>query len=203
MMRIVLVLLLTVFTICSSLGFSGESDYDVDARRRASINSFISVYKEAYEKRRIKFIEQFFSDDALIITESRQLKKVGKEAIPNTSKTRPYETLVENRQKYIERLHIYFDTHDRILLGISDSLIVRHKKYPEIYGVYFRQIWDDGSDDLDNLEKRMPGYVFLMVDFRDSEVEPTIHVRTWQPEENITRPSDKYQLSDFRIMSIR
>ena len=51
---------------------------------------------------------------------------------------------------------------------------MKHKKYPEIYGVTFKQHWNTTrySD---------VGYVFLLIDFQDEE-NPIIHVRTWQPE---------------------
>lgn len=173
-----------------------------DARRRIFIDNFLSDYKAAYQKKKIEYIRLFFSSDALMITENKELSKVGKEIAPNSTKTRPYKLLVEDRDAYLSRLKEVFDKNDGINIGISNVLIRKHPKYPDIYGVYFFQIWDD-SGAVNNLENQMPGYIFLMLDFRDNEMTPIMHVRTWQPKSNITKPSDKYSLEDFRIISYK
>ena len=49
----------------------------------------------------------------------------------------------------------------------------------------------------------MPGYIFLMIDFKQNELTPIIHVRTWQPKDNITSPKDKFNLMDFRIYDFK
>ena len=51
----------------------------------------------------------------------------------------------------------------------------------------------------DNLESQMPGFIFLMIDFKHGEQTPVIHVRTWQPKDNIEKEQDKYFLRDFMI----
>lgn len=178
---------------------AAENSNQTDIRRRAFIDNFISYYKSAYEKEQIEFIADFFSNNALIITETKQLVKAGTEIAPHTSKARPYKLLVENKTEYIKRLRECFSLNKKITLGVSNVLIVRHPKYPEIYGVHFFQKWEDQGS-ARSIENSMPGYIFLMVDFRKNEVEPTVHARTWQPQSNITKPSDKYTLTDFRIL---
>lgn len=173
-----------------------------DARLRAFIHNFLSDYKTAYQKEKLEYIRLFFSSDALMITETKVLSKVGKEIAPNSTKSRPYKLLIENRETYLSRLKEVFDKNGGINIGISNLLIERHPKYPDIYGVYFFQVWEDAGV-AKNLENQMPGFIFLMLDFRDSEITPIMHVRTWQPQSNITRPADKYQLSDFRIVSAK
>lgn len=175
---------------------------DKEARRKTFIENFLSDYKAAYQKEKIEYIRLFFSSDALMITETKELSKVGKGMAPNSTKARPYKLLVENRDNYLSRLKDVFDKNDGINIGISNVLIRKHPKYPDIYGVYFFQIWDD-SGEVNNLENQMPGYIFLMLDFRDNEMTPIMHVRTWQPKSNITKPSDKYSLEDFRIISYK
>lgn len=175
---------------------------DTDARRKTFISNFLSDYKAAYQEERIEYIRLFFSPDALIITETKDLSKIGQEIAPNSTKSRPYELLVEDREKYLDRLNKIFDQNDGINLGISNVLIRKHSKYPDIYGVNFFQIWDDTGDGK-NLENEMPGYIFIMLDFRNSEITPIMHVRTWQPKSNIQKPSDKYTLEDFRIISYK
>ena len=179
--------------------FAQETVEQKDARRRAFIDDFLATYEAAYEKKEIEYIKNFFSDDALIITETKKLKPTGsKETVPSTRKTRPYQTVVENRAEYVGRLQRIFDANISIKLSIAGKRIRQHAKYPEIYGVNFTQIWKDQNGG-DNLESQMPGFVFLMIDFKHGEQTPVIHVRTWQPKDNIEKEQDKYFLRDFMI----
>lgn len=186
--------LMAVMSMCAQ-----ETAEQKDARRRAFIDDFLATYEAAYEKKEIEYIKNFFSDDALIITETKKLKPTGsKETIPSTRKTRPYRTVVENRVEYIGRLQRIFDANISIKLSIAGKRIRQHAKYPEIYGVNFTQIWKDQNGG-DNLESQMPGFIFLMIDFKHGEQTPVIHVRTWQPKDNIEKEQDKYFLRDFMI----
>ena len=186
--------LMAVLPMCAQ-----ETVEQKDARRRAFIDDFLATYEAAYEKKEIEYIKIFFSDDALVVTETRKLKPTGsKETIPSTRKARPYQTVVENRVEYIGRLKRIFDANISIKLSIAGKRIRQHAKYPEIYGVNFTQIWKDQNGG-DNLESQMPGFVFLMIDFKHGEQTPVIHVRTWQPKDNIEKEQDKYFLRDFMI----
>ena len=191
---IMILALMAVMSMCAQ-----ETAEQKDARRRAFIDDFLATYEAAYEKKEIEYIKNFFSDDALIITETKKLKPTGsKETIPSTRKTRPYRTVVENRVEYIGRLQRIFDANISIKLSIAGKRIRQHAKYPEIYGVNFTQIWKDQNGG-DNLESQMPGFIFLMIDFKHGEQTPVIHVRTWQPKDNIEKEQDKYFLRDFMI----
>lgn len=188
------------FVLMSVLSlYAQETAEQKDTRRRAFIDDFLATYEAAYEKKEIEYIKNFFSDDALIITETKKLKPTGsKETIPSTRKTRPYQTVVENRIEYIGRLQRIFDANISIKLSIAGKKIRQHAKYSEIYGVNFTQIWKDQNGG-NNLESQMPGFVFLMIDFKHGEQTPVIHVRTWQPKDNIEKEQDKYFLRDFMI----
>lgn len=188
-----LIALLVVFPI-----YAQETEEQKDARRRMFIEDFLATYVAAYEKREIEYIEDFFSDDALVITETKKLNHIGKEIAPSVNKSRPYETIVENRKEYITRLKEVFDSNTSIKLSIAGVRIRQHARYSEIYGVNFSQLWKDQNGG-DNLESQMPGFVFLMIDFKHGEQTPVIHVRTWQPKDNIEKESDKYFLRDFMI----
>lgn len=169
-----------------------------DSLHREFIEDFIDTYQAAYEKEEIEYISDFFSTDALIITETKQLIKSGAEIAPRSTKKRPYKLIVEDKKEYIERLKQVFAQDVNIKLSISGKKVVQHSLYPEIYGVSFLQMWNTQNDS-DNLESKMLGYIFLMIDFKNNENQPIIHVRTWQPKENIKAPKDKYNLIDFRI----
>lgn len=189
-----------ILFMCVALSVSAqETAEQKDAKRRMFIDDFLATYEAAYEKKEIEYIENFFSDDALIITETKKLKPTGsKETVPSTKKTRPYQTIVENRKEYIKRLRGIFASNKTIKLSIAGKRVRQHAKYPEIYGINFMQLWKDQNGG-DNLESQMPGFVFLMIDFKRSEQTPTIHVRTWQPKDNIEKEQDKYFLRDFMI----
>lgn len=189
--------ILLIFLVAFSIS-AQETAEQKDAKRRRFINDFLQTYEQAYEKKEIGFIESFFSDDALIITETKKLSPVGKEIIPSTKKSRPYQTIIENRKEYIKRLREIFKSNTSIKLNIAGIKIRQHAKYPEIYGVNFSQLWKDQNGG-NNLESQMPGFVFIMIDFKHSDETPTIHVRTWQPRDNIKKEQDKYFLRDFMI----
>ena len=123
-----------LFVIVNALAcFSQESPEQKDAKRRMFIDDFLATYEAAYEKKDSIYIKYFFSDDALIITETKKLSPVGKEIAPSVKKSRPYETIVESRKDYIKRLRIIFDSNVSIKLNISGVKIRQHAKYPEIY----------------------------------------------------------------------
>lgn len=189
-----IILLIITLPVCAQ-----ETAEQKDARRRMFINDFLATYEAAYEKMEIDYIANFFSDDALIITETKNLRPTGdKEIVPSTRKSRPYQTIVENREIYIKRLREIFESNISIKLNIAGKHIRQHAKYKEIYGVNFTQLWKDQNGG-DNLENQMPGFVFLMIDFKHGEQTPVIHVRTWQPKTNIEKEQDKYYLRDFMI----
>ncbi len=175
---------------------------DVELRRESFIEDFLQTYQSAYEKKHIDYITSFFSTDALIITETKELVKCGEEMIPHSPKKRPYKLVVEDKKEYIVRLHHLFNTIQHIKLSMSGVRIIKHSLYPEVYGVSFMQMWMDDSTE-EHLENQMPGCIFLMIDFKNNESQPIIHVRTWQPKDNITKPQDKFNLNDFVIYDFK
>lgn len=185
------------FILCLSPCFA-QTTGDKDRRHRLFIEDFIQEYKSAYEKEKLEYITNFFSSNALIITESKSLSKCGDELVPLSTKKRPYKLIVEDKNQYIKRLSDLFDQNIKIRLSISGLRIIQHSLYPEIFGVSFLQMWLDEQNG-NNLESQMPGYIFLMIDFKQNELTPIIHVRTWQPKDNITSPKDKFSLMDFRV----
>ena len=191
--------LIFVLFFCFPVFLMGqESEQQKDERRRLFIEDFLKTYQAAYEKKKIDYIAQFFSTDALIITETKQLNKCGAEMVPMSTKKRPYKLIVEDKKEYIKRLRGIFEKNMSIKLSMSGCRIVRHAMFPENYGVSFLQLWTD-QDGGDNLESQMPGYIFLMIDFKENEIQPVMHVRTWQPRDNVKSPKDKFTLMDFRI----
>ena len=67
---------LIVFALMAVLQmFAQDTAEQKDTRRRAFIDDFLATYEAAYEKKEIEYIKNFFSDDALIITETKIIWK--------------------------------------------------------------------------------------------------------------------------------
>lgn len=195
-------LFIIILTALAYHATAQESMDEIEIRRRAFIDDFLMEYQAAYEHKKIEYISNFFSTDALIITETKELDKCGTEIAPYTSKKRPYKLIVEDKKLYMERLSKLFNKNVKIKLGLSGIRVVKHPLYPEIFGISFLQIWLDQNEG-NNLENQMPGYIFLMIDFKKSEITPIIHVRTWQPKDNVKSVKDKFNLMDFRIYDFK
>lgn len=174
-----------------------EKESELDYSRRQIIVDFIENFRTAYNRKDNAMLNSVFSDKALIIT-----GRVVKEQ-PNSDLTRMTLTnnkvvyIKQSKQEYLERLSKVFKTVKYINVKFSDIEIAEHPKYDNIYGVTLKQLWktDRYQDE---------GYLFLMVDFRDSD-NPLIQVRTWQPYKDtagniVTQKKDVFHLGSFRIV---
>lgn len=162
------------------------------------IITFLDAYKQAYKNQNINFIEFVFSEDAIIITETMELLKATEEQT-NTfakKKDRRYKTMLEDKRAYISRLKDAFKIGP-VILDMADIKIMQHNKIKNIYGVNFTQAWY--SETSADIESQQPGYVFLMIDFKNDIDNPVIHIKTWQPSATIKSPLDIYYLYDFQI----
>ena len=155
-----------MYVFSYTLLFAQETETAKTTRRLQFIEDFIATYEASYEKKKIDYIEKFFSNNALIITETKDLKLAGKALSPRVKKDRPYKSIIEDKDKYIKRLKAIFNQNHSVKLSL-------------------------------NIENKMPGYIFLIIDFKGRELNPKIYVRTWQPLENIKKATDKYNLMDF------
>lgn len=148
-----------------------EGTDKVDKANRKKILTFIEDFRTSYNQKDINFISNVFSDQALII--------VGR-VLENTGETSALEKQVEylqfNKDEYIDRLKRLFEVNEWINVGFEDIGIIRHPKFPDIYGVSLTQYYSSTiySDE---------GYLFLLIDFKNPD-EPMIHVRTWQPKQS-------------------
>ena len=141
-----------------------------DLRRRQQILDYVEHFRTAYNQKDISFLDQVFSDDALIIT-----GKVIKTK-PSDFNPMPQDKIVYNmrtKKEYLSKLKNIFSVTKYVKVSFSEIRITRHPTKPDFYGVLLRQGYssDIYSDD---------GYLFLLWDFRDESL-PQIHVRTWQP----------------------
>lgn len=143
-----------------------------DMDRRLQILDYVERFRTSYNQRDLNFLNQVFSDDALIITGSIVKPRTSKYdglslSLPQVKYTK------QNKQEYLAKLKRTFSTVKYINVEFSDVQIKRHGANPNIYGVRVVQNWNTSnySDE---------GYVFMVWDFTDPD-KPQIHVRTWQP----------------------
>lgn len=168
-----------------------------DLARIEFIKTFVDYYKQAYEKKNLPFLEALFGEDALIITETLELKKADEKTDKRIKKSREYKTIIKNKTLYLAELKKYFSKNNSIAMDCSNLEISKHNKYPEIYGISFLQYRKSSGND--SLEDQYMGYIMIMIDFLNEET-PVIHIRTWQPMANIKTKSDKYNIYDFEVL---
>lgn len=154
-------------------------------RDRLILVNFLENYKTAYALKRIDYIEQIFSDDALIIT--GKIVKVKPNEVNRYKSNKIIQYNRQTKQEYVKNLRYSFGSKEYINLKFEESQIRKAGKGGDIYGVQIKQnYFSSNYGDV--------GYLFLMVDLNNPD-EPIIHVRTWQPE--VGANDSVYGLSDF------
>ena len=167
-----------------------------DLRCRSAILNFVENFRTAYNRKDIDLLAKVYSDDALIITGKviKQTKSVENVMRGYGISQEKIEYQVSTKKEYINKLRSIFKNNPKINVKFADIEVVRHPKYPDIYGVRLLQGWNTTNySDV--------GFLFLMIDFRDG-VNMQIHVRTWQPEKlngQQLSEDEVFKLGDFDI----
>ena len=175
---------------------NSEDNEVIDLRQRQTILNFVENFRTAYNRKDIDLIAKVYSDDALIITGKviRQTKSVENVMKGYGVSKDKIEYQVQTKKEYINKLRSIFANNPKINVKFDDIEVVRHPKYPDIYGVKLLQGWNTTNySDV--------GFLFLMIDFRDG-VNMQIHVRTWQPDKLNGEPLSEdeiFKLGDFEI----
>jgi predicted nucleic acid-binding protein len=166
--------------------------------RRQRIQDFVEQFRTAYNTKDLNFLDTVYSDNALIIT-GKVIKVLhNNDRNINVPKER-VDYIKQKKEQYMQKLKYIFATVKYINLDFSDVEIQQHPKYPEIYGVVFKQNWH--SVYANNQKYDDDGYVFLMIDFKN-ENAPMIHIRTWQPKKYDGRellPNEIFRVTSFNI----
>lgn len=160
-----------------------------DLRRRQLILDYVEQFRTAYNQKDIKFLEQVFSDDALIIT-GRVVMQKHEEGF--TTPKVVYNK--QSKQQYLTNLRGTFKRAKYIKVTFDDIEVMRHPTNPNFYGVTLHQGYTSSNYHDD-------GYLFLLWDFTNED-RPMVHVRTWQPDKigGKKLPKDEiFNLSDFDI----
>ena len=167
-----------------------KTNYGVtDLRRRQMILDYVEQFRTAYNQKNINFLNQVFSDDALIITGTVITVK---HAEGFTSQKIRYNK--QNKEEYLRKLKGVFARNAYIKVDFDEIEVMRHPVNPNFYGVNLKQWWTTGRKRGDGYHDE--GYVFLLWDFTN-EYAPQIHVRTWQPDQ--TPKDEQFELNDFNI----
>ena len=160
-----------------------------DLRRRQMILDYVEQFRTSYNQKDLNFLNQVFSDDALIIT-----GKVITQKQPEGFMTQKILYNKQNKQQYLTNLDRVFKTNKYIHVSFDDIEVMRHPTNPNFYGVTIHQGWTSST-------YHDEGYIFLLWDFRNEDA-PEIHVRTWQPDriggKELAR-DEIFTLSDFDI----
>lgn len=170
------------FSLDAQLGESMENCGTAAVEKRMKIKAYCERLRTAYNQKDIDFLNQIFSDDALIITGTVISVKPMDARYADKLKV-VYKK--QNKEQYIANLKKAFLRNKWIDVKFSDidengdledtcAGITQSRVNPNMYGVRLRQEWRSSNySDV--------GYLFLLWDFTDED-KPVIHVRTWQPE---------------------
>ena len=158
-------------TVYTKMIAEGEMLKDVE--RRMQILGWCEKFKQAYNDKNIRFMEDVFSDDALIITGKVISERRKGPELPMSKKVVYTQ---QGKREYLNKLRAIFDkqSHNGYINVIFDEYrIVVHSAKPDYYYVTLSQKWHTkGYSD--------EGIVTLVWDFTDED-RPQIMVRTWQP----------------------
>lgn len=169
-----------------------------DLARRQVVLDFVENFRTAYNRKDIDYLNQIYSEDALIITgkvvkPKPQTQKDG--GFTKSLGAAKVEYFRQTKAEYIANLKRIFKNNRVINLRFDDITVRKHAKRQKIYGIQLKQYWS--SDRYSDV-----GYLFLMINFEEDELNPTIEVRTWQPtkigEEDIRR-DEIISLDNFRL----
>lgn len=145
-----------------------------DVRRRAEILKFVEEFRSYYDEKDITSLNNIYSEDALIITGKVVMKKTSGDS-PQLKPEIVYTK--QNKTQYLTNLERTFKNNKYIKVSFDNIRVMRHGAKPQYYGVTLHQHWKSSNYEDD-------GYVFLLWEFPEDENQPpTIHVRTWQPDQ--------------------
>ena len=145
-----------------------------DTRRREEILSYVEHFRTAYEEKDLAFMNQIFSDDALIITGTVIKKSEEADGKP-ISLTHDVVFHSKTKQEYLAALKQSFASNSYIRVKFDEIKVVKHPTLTDFYGVTVHQLYSNSSGYSDD------GYVFMLWDFRDKD-KVMIHVRAWTPK---------------------
>jgi hypothetical protein len=171
---------LKVNSLSYTLTQQAEADILSDSKKwspssRLLLMRFLQDYQTAYALKRIDYLDDVFSDDALIVV-GTELKRVPDlENKIHLTNQKQYRLVQKTKAEFIAGLRRVFASAEFVNLQFVDNQILKVAN-KEIYGIQIKQIYSSNN-------YADEGYLFLVVDLRNPE-SPVIHVRTWQPDKD-------------------
>ena len=161
-----------------------------DADNRRMILNYCEHLRTSYTTKDIDFLQQVFSDQALIIV-GNVVRSADNNSATGIEGDEKVTFSLKTKKEYLERLEKVFAANKKIDVKFTDFRIMRHPTMEGIYGVSMKQKYtsDRYSDD---------GYLFILWDFRNKSM-PLIHVRTWQPAASVNGEKEIIGIRDFNL----
>lgn len=152
---------------------------------KLTLLDFLEDYQTAYALKRREYLNQIFSENALIIVGSvlKETKKSDNINMREEVKIK-YDTL--SKGQYITNLNRIFNSNEFVNLTFTNTDFNTVNGINDVIGVQVKQEYLSST-------YGDTGYLFLMVDLRGAK--PVIHVRTWQPKE--TPVGEKIDANSF------
>lgn len=155
-----------------------------DLEKYQQIVQWCNYLQEAYCTKNIQFIDDVFSQDALIIVGQERTKR--EERNDRVVLKKEYTYKEYSKKEYIDNLKKRFHKNGYVNVKFDDFEITPHRINPNFFGVTLKQTWRSTtySDE---------GILFLIWDFTDED-KPQIHVRVWQHIDQ-----ERFSMGDFDI----
>ncbi len=152
---------------------------------KLTLLDFLEDYQTAYALKRREYLNQIFSENALIIVGSvlKETKKSDNINMREEVKIK-YDTL--SKGQYITNLNRIFNSNEFVNLTFTNTDFNTVNGINDVIGVQVKQEYLSST-------YGDTGFLFLMVDLRGAK--PVIHVRTWQPKE--TPVGEKIDANSF------
>lgn len=169
-----------------SFGLGEQAEQDILQKSewpetaRTSLMNFLENYKTAYSLKRLGYLRDIFSDDAIIVTGKvvhRMERVTGGDGQSKWQNNRYVQLTRQSKSQYMTNLERSFRSKEFINIRFADNEVKRvGRSEDNVYGIQIRQ--DYFSNNYGD-----SGYLFLMVDLKDPK-KPMIEVRTWQEEKD-------------------
>ena len=156
---------------------------------RQTILSFMEDYKTAYCLERIDYLDQVFSEDALIIVGHvlKKLERTNENDRISYANNKLVKRTQYTKSQYIDHLRACFGRNECINIHFAENDVTKAGKGGETFGIQIKQ-------DYYSTTYGDSGYLFLVVDF-NNPAKPTILVRVWQEE-----PDPEFGLANLNIL---
>jgi len=152
---------------------------EADAKNLHKIFDFIEKLRTAYNCKDINYLENIYSNNALIINAVkktiRQVENTNSVINSINLQSYGYDYQIRTKREYLDKLALVFKKNRFVNISFDSVRVEAHPGYSNLYGVTLYQKWNASL-------YRDEGFLYLMIDCR-KEYEMMIFVRAWAPEQ--------------------